>query len=100
MTTPRARHHHRRRRRRFTGRGNQLRLLLEVMRRLTTDEWTVDELTEDLGIHRRTVWRIIAALRATCALECSRQDHGRASWYRLPRHPWADAAPLAPSRRQ
>lgn len=66
-----------------------LRLLLATLRRLTTDSWTVYELAEDLGVDKRTVWRVVAAIRAQCPLDCQRgvgQD--RASYYRLPRRWW------------
>jgi predicted DNA-binding transcriptional regulator YafY len=66
------------------GRGRQLRLLLAVLCDLTSDDWTVDELAADLGVHRRTVWRVLAELRrARLPLEATR-DGGHVVHYRLP----------------
>lgn len=78
-------------RRRPAHRGAQLRKLLGMLRRLTADYWTVDELAEDLGVTRRTAWRYLAAIRAQCPLEQARgegRDH--ATYYRLPRRWWDD----------
>lgn len=73
-------------------RGAQLRLLLGMLRRLTADDWTPDELAEDLGICRRTAWRYLAAIRAQCPLECARERGvGGVSSYRLPRRWWGAA---------
>lgn len=68
-------------------RGAQLRLLLAMLRRLTADDWTVDELAEDLGVCRRSAWRYLAAIRAQCPLERVRGENG-ASHFRLPRRWW------------
>lgn len=69
-------------------RGAQLRVLLAILRRLTADDWSVDKLAEDLGVHRRTVWRVLAAIRAQCPLESQRESGNRVSYYRLPRRWW------------
>lgn len=49
--------------RRTSGRGEQLRLLLATITRLTADYWTVDELAAELHVGRRTVLRVLRELR-------------------------------------
>src|SRR5207245_1115335 len=50
--------------RRHKGRRAQLRLALAVLARLNTSGATVAELSEALAVHRRTIWRVLAAMRA------------------------------------
>ncbi len=70
--------------RRSPGRGSQLRLLLGVLRRLTAGDVTVTELAEALGVTRRTIWRVLVAVRgARLPLVGGRDPHGPAWRYRL-----------------
>lgn len=70
--------------RRSPGRGSQLRLLLGVVQRLSAEAWTVDELAEALGVTRRTIWRVLVAVRgARLPLVGGRDPHGPAWRYRL-----------------
>lgn len=83
----------RRRPRRSTGRGAQLQLLLAVVRRLTADPVTVDDLAETRRVHRRTAWRVLATMRAArLPLVAGRDPQGPAWRYRL-RRGWWEAAP-------
>ncbi len=77
--------------RRSPGRGSQLRLLLGVLRRLTAGDVTVTDLAEALRVHRRTIWRVLVAVRgARLPLVGGRDPHGPAWRYRL-RPGWWDA---------
>lgn len=49
--------------RRTQGRGEQLRLLIAVITRLTAAYWTIDELAADLRVGRRTILRVLRELR-------------------------------------
>jgi predicted DNA-binding transcriptional regulator YafY len=72
---------------RHSDRGHQLRLLLAALRRLTTDWWRVEELAEDMGIGRRTAYRIVRELvAAELPLETIRE--GREVSYRLAQRWW------------
>lgn len=90
------------RRRRYyptTTRGAQLRLLLAVLRRLTADWWSVDELATDIGASRRTVWRALAPLRAE-GLPLERVLETRVSYYRLAQRWWEPEASRMPTRKR
>jgi biotin operon repressor len=64
-----------------------------MLRRLTGDWWTVDELAADMAIHRRTVWRILRAIRREgLELQAARRDADhRVMSYRLRGRWWEGA---------
>jgi predicted DNA-binding transcriptional regulator YafY len=74
-------------------RGAQLRLALAVLARLEGQHATVTDLSEALGVHRRTIWRVLAEIRAAgLPLLAGREPAGpefryrlRAGWLRAPR---------------
>ncbi len=81
---------------RHSTRGQQLRLLLATLRRLTTDWWRVEELAADLGVGRRTAYRIVRELLAAeLPLETIRE--GREVSYRLAQR-WWEREPATPRR--
>jgi hypothetical protein len=53
----------RRRRRRSGARGAVVALVVDTLMRLSRGWWTVDDLTADLGVSRRTMLRMLEALR-------------------------------------
>jgi len=73
-----------RRTRRHKARGAQLRFALAVLGRLTTSAATVAELSEALAVHRRTIWRVLAAMRAVgLPILAGRDPQGPEFRYRL-----------------
>jgi hypothetical protein len=70
------------------GRGHVLSLIVDTLRRLTSDHWTVYELAEDLGVTTRTVWRVLAAMRrGGLPRECDPRSRGRRPAPLLPAGP-------------
>lgn len=67
-------------------RGAQLRLLLDMLRRLAAGAWTPDALAADLHISRRTVLRILAEFRGAGILDSLPDPLGLEAHVRVVRH--------------
>jgi predicted DNA-binding transcriptional regulator YafY len=65
-------------------------LIVAVLRRLTASWYTVDKLAADLGVSRRTILRVLSAIRQEgLPLESERQGQSKIVAHRLKRR-WTD----------
>ncbi len=65
-------------------RGGLLRDGLLLLAHLTRGHSTVEELTESTGLHRRTVYRVLGAWRATGLRVETVREGGQLVWHHVP----------------
>lgn len=73
-------------------RGRQLRLLLAVARALVVRARTISDLIETTGAERRTLYRVLAEMRAA-EIPLEHWREGKIAWWRMGPDWWHVATP-------